>query len=47
MPRRHQFGAVVTIDPGVGAVAFAGIVILTIFAADSLDPRLIWDTAGV
>ncbi len=40
-----QFGAVVTIDPGLGAVAFAGVVILTMFAAESFDPRLMWDAA--
>lgn len=40
-----QFGAVVTIGPGIGAVAFAGVVILTMFAAESFDPRLMWDHA--
>ncbi len=40
-----QFGAVVTIDPGFGAVAFAGVVILTMFAAEGFDPRLMWDAA--
>jgi paraquat-inducible protein A len=35
----------VTINPGVGAIAFAGVVILTIFAARSFDPRLMWDVA--
>jgi len=40
-----QFGSVVTIDPGLGAVAFAGVVILTMFAAESFDPRLMWDAA--
>ncbi|HEY6433319.1 MAG TPA: paraquat-inducible protein A [Acetobacteraceae bacterium] len=40
-----QFGAVVTIDPGLGAVAFAGVVILTMFAAESFDPRMMWDAA--
>lgn len=40
-----QFGAAVTIDPGVGALAFAGVVIVTIFAAESFDPRLMWDAA--
>jgi paraquat-inducible protein A len=40
-----QFGAVVTIEPGFGAVAFAGVVIITIFAAESFDPRLMWDAA--
>jgi paraquat-inducible protein A len=41
-----QFGAVVTILPGPGAIAFASVVILTMFAANSFDPRLIWDRAG-
>ena len=41
-----QFGAVVTIAPGIGAVAFCGVVILTIFAAEGFDPRLMWDAAG-
>jgi paraquat-inducible protein A len=41
-----QFGAVVTILPGPGAIAFAAVVILTMFAARSFDPRLIWDRAA-
>ena len=41
-----QFGSVVTIEPGVGAVAFCGVVILTIFAAEGFDPRLMWDAAA-
>jgi len=41
-----QFGTVVTIAPGIGAVAFCGVVILTIFAAECFDPRLMWDAAG-
>ena len=40
-----QFGAVVTISPGLGGVAFAGVVILTMFAAECFDPRLMWDAA--
>ena len=40
-----QFGAVVTIAPGFGAVAFAAVVILTMFAAEAFDPRLMWDAA--
>jgi paraquat-inducible protein A len=40
-----QFGALVTINPGIGAIAFAGVVILTMFAARSFDPRLMWDVA--
>jgi paraquat-inducible protein A len=41
-----QFGAVVTIEPGFGAVAFAAVVILTMFAAEGFDPRLMWDAAA-
>lgn len=35
--------AVATIEPGAGAISFASVVILTMFAAMSFDPRLIWD----
>jgi paraquat-inducible protein A len=41
-----QFGNVVTIEPGAGAVAFCAVVILTMFAAESFDPRLMWDSAA-
>lgn len=41
-----QLGAVMTIRPGAGALAFAGVVVLTMLAAMSFDPRLIWDAAG-
>lgn len=41
-----QFGNVMNIRAGVGAIAFATVVVLTIFAAKSFDPRLIWDTSG-
>ena len=40
-----QFGDMMTIRAGVGAIAFASVVVLTIFAARSFDPRLIWDAA--
>jgi paraquat-inducible protein A len=40
-----QFGGVVTIEPGIGAVAFCAVVILTIFAAETFDPRIMWDAA--
>lgn len=39
-----KLGAVATIEPGIGATCFAGVVIITIFAAESFDPRLIWDS---
>ena len=40
-----QFGTIVNIAPGIGAVAFCGVVFLTIFAAEAFDPRLMWDAA--
>ncbi len=40
-----RFGNAITIEPGIGAVAFCGVVILTIVAAESFDPRLMWDEA--
>ncbi len=36
-----------TIRPGIGATFFAGVVILTMFAAMSFDPRLIWDNSDM
>jgi paraquat-inducible protein A len=41
-----QLGSIATIEPGVGAVSFAGVVIVTMFAAMAFDPRLMWDAAG-
>ena len=41
-----QLGSVMSIHPGEGVLAFAGVVILTMLAAMSFDPRLIWDTSG-
>jgi len=38
-----QFGTVATVTPGMGAICFAIVVILTMIAAHSFDPRLIWD----
>jgi paraquat-inducible protein A len=40
-----QFGSITSIAPGNGATAFAAVVILTMFAAESFDPRLMWDAA--
>jgi paraquat-inducible protein A len=39
-----QLGGLMSIHPGPAALAFAGVVIVTMFAAMSFDPRLIWDT---
>ena len=38
-----QFGNTASVAPGLGALSFAAVVILTMFAAHSFDPRLIWD----
>jgi len=38
-----NLGAIATIVPGPGANAFAAVVILTMIAAMTFDPRLIWD----
>lgn len=40
-----QFSALATIKAGPAAVAFGAVVVLTMFAAMSFDPRLIWDAA--
>jgi len=38
-----NLGALSTIKPGIGATYFGAVVVTTIFAAHSFDPRLIWD----
>jgi len=38
-----QFGNTAAIYPGLGALSFAAVVVLTMFAAHIFDPRLIWD----
>lgn len=38
-----QLGNVMTVYPGPAALAFAGMVIFSMLAANSLDPRLFWD----
>ncbi|MGL5018463.1 MAG: paraquat-inducible protein A [Luteolibacter sp.] len=38
-----QIGNYMTVTPGPGALAFGGVVVLTMFAAMSFDPRLLWD----
>jgi len=40
------FGSVITIEPGAGALAFCAVVVLTMFAAETFDPRLMWDAAA-
>ncbi len=39
-----KLGAVATVAPGIGATCFAAVVVITMFAATSFDPRLIWDS---
>lgn len=38
-----QMGTIMSIYPGWGAIAFAAMVIVTVMAAISFDPRLIWN----
>ena len=38
-----KLGNIATIEPGVGATSFAGVVIITMIASHNFDPRLIWD----
>ena len=38
-----QLGGLLNIHAGAAAIAFGGVVIVTILAAESFDPRLIWD----
>jgi paraquat-inducible protein A len=38
-----QLGAVASIHAGTGAIFFCAVVIITMLAAESFDPRLIWD----
>ncbi len=40
-----QFGALATIEPRAGIIAFAAAVVLTVLATDAFEPRLLW--AGV
>jgi paraquat-inducible protein A len=41
-----NFGALSTIRPGIGATFFGAVVVVTMIAAHSFDPRLIWDNLG-
>ena len=41
-----KFQGLATIQAGPAAVAFGAVVVLTMFAAMSFDPRLIWDPAA-
>jgi paraquat-inducible protein A len=38
-----RMGKLMSVYPGSAALAFAGVVILTMLSAMSFDPRLLWD----
>ena len=40
-----QLDPLVSINPGAGVLFFAAVVVLTMLAAESFDPRLLWDPA--
>ncbi|MNO79461.1 Paraquat-inducible protein A [compost metagenome] len=42
-----RFGNLATIEAGPGAAAFATVVVLTMLAAVTFDPRLIWDNTDM
>ncbi len=41
-----QLQPLMSVQPGAGVLFFAAVVVLTMLAAESFDPRLIWDTDG-
>ncbi len=41
-----RMGLLASVTPGLGAVCFSGVVVLTMLSAFSFDPRLMWDAAG-
>jgi paraquat-inducible protein A len=41
-----QLKPLMSVEPGVGVVFFMAVVVLTMLAAQSFDPRLIWDAAA-
>jgi paraquat-inducible protein A len=40
-----KLGSIATIEPGVGATSFAGVVVVTMIASICFDPRAMWDAA--
>jgi paraquat-inducible protein A len=42
-----QLAPLMSVEPGPGVVYFMAVVVLTMFAAQSFDPRLIWDAAAM
>jgi paraquat-inducible protein A len=41
-----QFGALTSVRPAPGAVAFAAVVVITMIASRSFDARVMWDATG-
>jgi paraquat-inducible protein A len=41
-----QFQSLASVHPGAGALAFGAVVVLTMLAAQSFDPRLIWEPSN-
>jgi paraquat-inducible protein A len=41
-----QLSPLMSVDPGPGVLFFAAVVVLTMLAAESFDPRLIWDASA-
>ncbi|CAH2601622.1 Paraquat-inducible protein A [Rhodovastum atsumiense] len=41
-----RLGAIASVVPGPGVLAFCAVVILTMLAAETFDPRLMWDVAA-
>lgn len=42
-----HFGSLANAEPGAGIVAFGAVVVLTMLATMSFDPRLIWDNTRI
>ena len=41
-----QLQPLMSVEPGPGLLFFAAVVVLTMLAVESFDPRLIWDSAN-
>ncbi|MGI9431296.1 MAG: paraquat-inducible protein A [Myxococcota bacterium] len=41
-----HLGGIMRVTPGLASIAFGGVVVVTMLAAEAFDPRLIWDQLG-
>jgi paraquat-inducible protein A len=41
-----QLQPLMSVQPGPGVLFFAAVVVLTMVAAESFDPRLVWDSSS-